>query len=118
MAFKEPKSNQLEETSVNIIAEGTRLEGNIVLQKISRVHGVLSGEITAAPGSTLILGETGVIEGNLQADTVMINGYVHGTIQGSTKVSISKTGRVIGNIQTPCIHMEAGAYFEGRCSTT
>jgi cytoskeletal protein CcmA (bactofilin family) len=45
----------------------------------------------------------------------MIDGYVKGNISTKTRVVISKTGRVIGNIDTPSLILEFGAYFEGVC---
>lgn len=104
------------ETGVNIVSEGTRLEGKIHFDSISRVHGTLVGEVHGAPGSRLILGETSVVEGNITADTVMVDGYVRGDIAAATRVVVSGTGRVVGNIRTPSLTVDFGAYFEGKCS--
>ncbi len=108
--------NSLHEMTINIIAEGTRVEGQVLFDHISRVHGVLIGEVRAKPGSTLILNETAIVEGNIEADTLMIDGYVHGDILAKSRVIISRTGRVVGNIKTPSLRLEFGAYFEGRCA--
>lgn len=110
------ESSKLEESSINIISEGTRLEGKIEFESISRVHGILSGEIRAKDDSILILCETSLVEGNVQADTLMIDGYVRGDVTAKTRVVISQTGRVIGNIKTPSLIVEFGGYFEGRCA--
>lgn len=107
---------KIRESEINIISQGTRLEGTIVFDQITRVHGVLVGEIKASPGSQLILSETSVVEGNIQADILMIDGFVRGEIVTQGKVTISRTGRVLGNIVTPKLELEYGAYFEGRCS--
>lgn len=104
------------ETTVNIISEGTRLEGKILFDDISRVHGVLVGDIRAKEGSTLVLGETSVVEGNIDADTLLIDGYVQGDVTARTRVVVSRTGRVLGNIKTPSLTVEFGAYFEGACA--
>ncbi|OFZ20895.1 MAG: hypothetical protein A2X94_05145 [Bdellovibrionales bacterium GWB1_55_8] len=103
------------ETSVNFISEGTRVEGKISFGEISRVHGILIGDVQARDGSTLILGETSVVEGNIHADTLVVDGYVRGDIEARTKVVISRTGRVFGNVQAPVFAVEFGAYFEGNC---
>jgi cytoskeletal protein CcmA (bactofilin family) len=104
----------MNETAINVVAEGTRIEGKVTFNQISRVHGVLVGDVHAEDGSTLILGETSIVEGNVQADVLMIDGYVHGDISAKTKVTISRTGRVVGNIHTKNLKLEFGAYFEGR----
>jgi len=106
----------LQETTVNIVAEGTRFEGKMVFTHFSRVHGILSGEVIAEPGSMLVLAETSVVEGNIHADSLVIDGYVRGDIQASSKVMVSRTGRVIGNIHAPSVVIEFGAFFEGKCT--
>ena len=105
----------LHESGINIIAEGTRIEGKATFDQVSRFHGVLVGEAHAREGSTLVLCESSVVEGDVFADTLMIDGYVQGNIQARSRVVISGTGRVVGNIQTPSLKLEFGAYFEGRC---
>ncbi len=107
--------NYLQETQINMVSEGTRIEGEITFDHVSRIHGVLIGKVRSNRGSTLILSETGVIEGNVEADVLMIDGYVKGDIKTKTQVIISKTGRVIGSIETPSLILEFGAYFEGEC---
>ena len=103
------------ETLLNIVSEGTRLEGKILFDDMSRVHGVLVGEIHSKPGSTLILAETSTVEGNIEADILVIDGYVRGDVHAKTRLLISRTGRVIGNIKTPSLTLEFGGYFEGQC---
>ncbi len=107
--------SSLKETQMNMISEGTRIEGEITFDQVSRIHGVLVGRVHSKSGSTLILSETGVVEGNIDADVLMINGYVRGDIKTKTRVFVSRTGRVIGNIETPSLVLEFGAYFEGAC---
>lgn len=104
------------ETTVNIISEGTRLEGNILFDDISRVHGTLVGDVKAKDGSTLVLGETSVVEGNIHADVLLIDGYVRGDVTAKTRIVVSRTGRILGNIKTPSLTVEFGAYFEGSCA--
>ncbi|MCC7440082.1 MAG: polymer-forming cytoskeletal protein [Bdellovibrionales bacterium] len=104
------------ETGINIIAEGTLIEGEVTFDRVTRVFGVLKGDVRSKPGSLLVLGETGVIEGNVRADTLMVDGFVRGDIQAESKVTVSRTGRVVGNVRTPSLVVEFGAYVEGRCS--
>jgi len=107
----------LNETSVNIVSEGTRIEGKVVFDHVTRFHGTLIGEAHSREGSTLVLAESSAIEGDVFADTLMIDGFVQGNVTARTRVVVSGTGRVIGNILTPSLKLEFGAYFEGRCST-
>src|SRR4051794_26612298 len=102
--------NTISETDVNVVSEGTRIEGHIVFDQVSRVYGVLVGQVKAKDKSTLILSETSVVEGNIEGDTVIIDGYVHGDVSAKTLVVVSKTGRLVGNIKTPSLTLEFGAF--------
>ncbi len=116
MSHSSQDHHSLHEATVNILAESTKIEGRVIFTNITRVHGVLIGEVRADLGSTLILTETAVVEGNIDADTLVIDGYTHGDIHARTRVVISRTGRVVGNIKTPSLALEFGAFFEGQCS--
>jgi len=109
--------NELRESAINIVSEGSEIRGDITFDQITRVHGVLKGEISTKDGSTLILSENSMVEGNIYADTLWVDGFVRGNITARTLVVVSCTGRVIGNIRAKNLQLEFGAYFEGRCST-
>ncbi|MGK5087788.1 polymer-forming cytoskeletal protein [Bdellovibrionota bacterium FG-2] len=109
-------NSTIHESSINIISEDSRIQGTLVLNRVARIHGVLEGEVIGEEGSTLILGETSVVEGTVRADTLFVDGYVKGKIIAQKKVVVSQTGRVIGDIESPSLKLEPGAYFEGRCS--
>lgn len=106
-------NKNISESSINLIAEETRIEGKITFDQVTRVHGTLIGEVIAKPESTLILSQTGVVEGTIQADTLIVDGFVRGDITATSKVTLSSAGRVIGNIKTPALVIDYGAYFEG-----
>jgi cytoskeletal protein CcmA (bactofilin family) len=105
----------LREESINIIAIETRIEGKVLFDKTTRVHGTLVGEIKSKPGSTLIIAESASVDGNIHGDTVFIDGFVRGDIDARTRVVVSGTGRVLGNITAPSVAIDFGGYFEGKC---
>lgn len=108
--------SSLHESSVNLISESSVIEGKVILDQTARIHGTLLGELRARPGSVVILCESAFIKGNIHADTLIIDGFVRGEIYASQKVTISGTGRVVGNIHTRNLTIDFGAYFEGNCS--
>ncbi len=81
------------------------LEGNI------RVDGRLEGELRST--GTLIVGEHAVIRGNIMAGVLITSGKINGDVIASKKIKILKPGIVIGDIRTPAISIEAGAFFHG-----
>ena len=81
------------------------LEGNI------RVDGRLEGELRST--GTLIVGEHAVIRGNIMAGILITSGKINGDVIASERIKILKPGIVIGDIRTPSISIEAGAFFHG-----
>jgi cytoskeletal protein CcmA (bactofilin family) len=112
------KSDLIHETEVTVIGEGIQLDGKLKLCGVIRVYGRLSGQITADADSSLILMESAVVEGSLDVDTLVVAGFIRGDIRARTRVSIEGTGRVIGNIETPTIAIDFGAYLEGETKMT
>ncbi|MBC7387487.1 MAG: polymer-forming cytoskeletal protein [Cryobacterium sp.] len=111
-------ANVIQETEVTVIGEGVHLNGILEFVGVVRVYGKLSGEIKAGPNSSVILMESAVIEGSLDVESVVIAGFVRGKVRATTRVSIEGTGRVIGNIETPSIKIDFGAYLEGETEMT
>ncbi len=75
------------------------------------VDGRIIGEVRLG---RLTLGETGFIEGSIEAEHVDIRGRVVGTIQ-ALSVRIAASAHVEADITHQQLSMEAGAFFQGRC---
>ena len=103
------------ESEVSILSEGTSFEGTLELPSIVRMHGALKGTLQGKAGSVIILCESAHIEGRIEADTLWVGGFVRGEITASTKVVLSCTARVIGDIQGASIEIQPGAHFDGTC---
>jgi len=104
---------EITETKVNIISENTNLSGTIYFDSITRIHGMITGNISTSNTSSLIISETGKVKGNIDGSSIIIDGFVEGNIKAEKEVLISSTGRVVGNIHTASLKIEFGAYFDG-----
>jgi cytoskeletal protein CcmA (bactofilin family) len=62
---------------------------------------------------TLVVGESGQVQADIAAGTVIIGGLVEGTIVASQLVQLNATARVKGNLETPMLSVEKGAQFNG-----
>ncbi|MEE8269583.1 MAG: polymer-forming cytoskeletal protein, partial [Nitrospinaceae bacterium] len=67
---------------------------------------------------TLIVGENGVLEANINAGTVICRGKIKGTIKASKRIEIHNNSEVVGNISAPALLVENGAIFDGNCDMT
>ena len=96
-----------------VIGRGITLEAALLTGKESvRVDGVFLGDVNL--GGSLILGETGTIEGNVRGKYVIVAGHVKGNIECEGILHISSTARVYGDIKAASIIVDEGGQLSGR----
>ncbi len=96
------------------VKKDIEMVGNISFSTSLRLDGKLTGDIISSEG-LLIISETGVVDGNISAGTIMIAGKVYGNISATRKVELFSGSEVIGNIKAPKFRMEDDVKFEGEC---
>ena len=95
------------------IDRDTEITGDVKFNDSFRVDGSFKGKIVS--GNTLIIGEGGNVEADVDVANISINGVVKGTLKASESVKIYSLGRVTGEIITPKLIVEDGAFFQGSC---
>jgi cytoskeletal protein CcmA (bactofilin family) len=98
---------------VSLLGEGVELVGELSFTHGLRVDGTVRGKIRSE--ATLVIGPKGRVEGDASIRRISITGEFHGTIRASW-IEIHKDGKVYGDLYTPCLIIEAGALFEGKCN--
>jgi len=88
-------------------------EGKMTFEGIFRLDGRFEGEIFES--GTLIVGETAVVKGKIEANTIVINGYVEGEVSAKGRTEIHPTGKLLGNLVTPILTISEGGFFDGHC---
>jgi cytoskeletal protein CcmA (bactofilin family) len=74
--------------------------------------GELEGSVELVDGS-LTVGSGGRIRANLQARSIVVQGRVDGNLYGLERAELKKSATVVGDIYTPRIAIEDGAFLEG-----
>ena len=96
--------------------KNTDIKGDLSFKGSFRIDGRFSGRIDS--DSVLIIGDNGKVEADIIIGTIIINGEVNGTVQAKEKVEINASGRVLGQVITPKLSVEEGAYLEANCQIT
>ena len=114
MFFK--KSNRVQNSIDTLIGADTRIDGNVFFSGGLRVDGAIKGDVTEpnASPSTLILSESGRIEGAVIASRVVINGRVIGSVKASHFVELQAKSSITGDLYYKSLEMHTGAVVEGR----
>lgn len=98
---------------INMIGEGTVLEGTLSSAGDIHIRGRLIGKVEAE--GRVVLAQEGVVEGELLASNADIAGRVEGDVRVETRLILKGTARIEGNIYTNRLVMEEGAVYNGQC---
>jgi cytoskeletal protein CcmA (bactofilin family) len=93
--------------------EGTELQGELRFRDTFRIDGRLKGRIVSE--NTLIVGEAGDVEADIDCGVVSIRGTVAGRVQGRERIELLAGSRVRATLVSPKLVIEDGAFFEGQC---
>lgn len=109
------KESKPVETIDTLIGAGSVLQGDLEFTGGLRVDGHVKGHLTAQDTNkgTLVLSESGVIEGDVNVPHVVINGTVNGNIISSGHVELQASAKCTGDIHYKAVEMELGAVLNG-----
>ena len=96
-----------------LLDRGCEFEGKLTFEGTVRINGVFSGEVFS--NDVLIVGDTAVVNAEVDVDTIIISGEVTGNITARTRIEVKHPGVLRGNICTPALIIEEGVIFEGSC---
>lgn len=94
-----------------IIGSTIVIDGEISGNEALVIQGRVKGRI--ALQESLYVDETGVVEANIETESVEISGAVTGNIAASERVELKTNGKMVGDIRSPRILIADGALFKG-----
>ncbi|RLB99855.1 MAG: hypothetical protein DRH90_19620 [Deltaproteobacteria bacterium] len=95
-----------------IIGEKISIEGNIRSEENLTIEGFMKGNVKIEKHSFGV-GSKGRFEGEIRANNVLISGLLHGKVNATGKVEITKNADFYGAIKADSIAIEEGAFFKG-----
>ncbi len=110
MKFRKDAQDEI----VSILGAGAEMVGDLTFNHGFRVDGVIKGKVRSE--AYLVIGTSGRVEAEAHVRKVAINGEFHGVLRASDRIEIYKEGKVYGDVYTPCLIIEAGGLFEGKCN--
>lgn len=111
------KDKKIDEDKISgFFDKDSEFKGELSFKGSFRIDGHFKGKIDSH--STLIIGENGKVEADINIRHIVINGEVKGTIQAKDKIEVKASGRVTGTMVTPKLVVDEGAFLESTCQTT
>lgn len=112
--FQKTNKSESDGASINLIGNGTSINGDINSNGDFRIDGTLKGNITI--NGKLVVGSTGKIEGNMTCQNADISGEIHGKVTVSELLILKASSKLLGDIITGKISIEPNATFTGTCN--
>ncbi len=98
----------------NQFCEGTVITGEVKSKNDIRLDGTINGNVFSE--SKVVIGQKGVVEGELKCQNADISGFVKGVVQVKELLFLKSTSEIQGDIAVNKLVVEAGARFNGSCS--
>jgi cytoskeletal protein CcmA (bactofilin family) len=100
----------------SLIAQGSRIDGNLKFTDGLRIDGEVVGNTSANTDqpSILVISEAAVVQGEVRADHVIINGTVRGPVHARELLELQPKARIEGDVFYKALEMHQGAMIAGQ----
>ena len=98
------------------IGENCTIDGDITFDKTIEIYGKIAGTVKIAENTTkamLVVKKSGVVEGDVFGDDVVIEGEIVGNVSSKNKITIKNSAFVSGNVYYDILDMHGGATVNG-----
>lgn len=92
---------------------GCEFLGELRFRNTFRVDGLLKGKVFS--DNTLVVGESGQVDAEIDCGTVSIRGTVSGRVHARDKIELLAGSSVTATLVAPRLLIEEGAFFQGDC---
>jgi cytoskeletal protein CcmA (bactofilin family) len=99
---------------MNVFHKGSTVDGKIKINGSIRIDGKLKGEVEAT--EAVIVGETGVIQGDIKAKETNISGKCTGQILAENTVLLHASAQINGDVKCKKLVVDEGVMIDGNIS--
>lgn len=95
--------------SLNSLVKGTKVEGTVTSESDIRIDGTIVGTLTCK--AKVIIGPSGVIEGDVKCENAVIEGRFEGNLSVSQLLHVKESAQIHGEVVTSKLQVQSGAVF-------
>lgn len=95
----------------SFIGVNSSLKGDIKTKGTLRIDGEVEGKVDS---DWLIIGEKGLIKGDVRSNRVIVGGRIEGTVTAKEIIEVKGKGEITGDINTPKLTVSEGAVLNGK----
>lgn len=91
--------------------QGCTIKGEVLFSDLLRVHGHVVGTIVGE--HELLVGEGGLVEGEVKVGRLVVAGTVRGTVRVKERLIVHGGGKVLAEVFSPTLVVDEGGVLEG-----
>jgi cytoskeletal protein CcmA (bactofilin family) len=107
------KFNEPDNTTINLISNGTDITGDVKSNGDIRIDGSLTGNLNTK--GKVVIGPTGKVKGEVICKNSEVSGIIEGKITVGQLLNLKASSKINGDITTSKLTIEPGAAFSGNC---
>ena len=107
------KYNETDNSTINLISNGTDITGDVKSNGDIRIDGSLKGNLSTK--GKVVIGPTGKVNGEVICKNSEVSGIIEGKITVGQLLSLKASSKILGDIATSKLSIEPGAIFSGTC---
>jgi len=107
-----PESGRADRDPIeNILGRSVVIRGDLTAEGAFRIDGTIEGSVESR--AAVVVGESGVVRGDVRGADVVIAGQVHGNVTCTGHLEILAKGMVEGDIDAQSMRIETGGVVRG-----
>jgi cytoskeletal protein CcmA (bactofilin family) len=95
----------------NVLGQSLTIRGDLTADGGFRIDGTVEGNVESK--SSIVVGESGVVRGDVRGTDVVIAGTVQGNVTCTGHLEILAKGRIEGDLDAKSMRIETGGVFRG-----
>ncbi|HEY2729272.1 MAG TPA: polymer-forming cytoskeletal protein [Polyangia bacterium] len=95
----------------NVLGQSLIIRGDLSADGGFRIDGTVEGNVESK--AAIVVGESGVVRGDLRGTDVVVAGQIVGNVTCSGHLEILAKGRIEGDIDAKSVRIETGGVFRG-----
>lgn len=100
-------------TITTMVGADTVVKGLLKTKSSVRINGTVIGDVRA--DGVVVLTKTGVIEGTIEAESIIVAGKIKGNMSIKDKVNVEASGQIYGEVITKKFVIDEESIFQGNC---
>lgn len=98
-----------------LLAKDAEISGTLKTQGSLRIDGRVNGDLICS--KLVTIGTTGYVEGNIQAENIIVAGRVKGSLVAKQKIHLESTAELHGDVTAGKLSIQEGAKIRGHAAT-